>query len=114
MSADDSARTGPFRAPLPDGFCARVVRVGQGCDLGVKPGDLPDAIVLVEQGVLEVECRAGACRRFGRGSMIPIARLPVARLRNVGDGPLVLVAVSRAPVRPTDEFPSGAGSYCDS
>jgi hypothetical protein len=58
-----------------------------------------------------LECRAGTCWRFGRGSMIPIARLPISQLRSVGTGPLVLVAVSRAPLRATDEFRRDAGSY---
>jgi hypothetical protein len=45
--------------------------------------------------------------------MIPIARLPVARLRSAGSGPLVLVAVSRGQPRTTDEFLREAGSYGD-
>ena len=45
--------------------------------------------------------------------MIPIARLPVAHLRSVGPCPLVLVAVSRAPLTGTDEFLRVAGSYGD-
>jgi hypothetical protein len=86
-----------FRAPLPAGFSRRVFRVAPGLELSLGPDSLPDAIVVVEQGELELECRAGTCRRFAPGSMIPIARLPVAHLRSVGTGPLVLVAVSRAP-----------------
>jgi hypothetical protein len=93
-----------FRGPLPQGFCRHVFRVAPGLELDLEPGGLPDAIVVVEQGELELECRAGTCRRFGRGSMIPIALLPVSHLRSVGPGPLVLVAVSRAPLRVTDEF----------
>ena len=102
-----------FRGPLPEGFCRRVFRVAPGHELGLGTGRLPDAIVLVEQGELEIECRAGTRRRFGRGSMIPIARLPVSHLRNVGVGPLVLVAVSRALPSATDEFRRDLGSYGD-
>ena len=74
---------------------------------------MPDAIVVVEEGVAELECRSGTRRRFGRGSMIPIARLPIAHLRSVGPGPLVLVAVSRASLSGIDEFLRDPGSYVD-
>lgn len=50
---------------------------------------------------------------FGRGSMIAIARLPIAHLRSVGSGALVLVAVSREQPQATDEFWRDAGSYGD-
>jgi hypothetical protein len=113
MTTDESDDDALFRAPLPAGFSRRVVGVAPGHELGLEPGGLPDAIVVVEQGELELECRAGTCRLFAPGSMIPIARLPIAHLRNVGPGPLVLVAVSRAPLQGSDEFLRDAGSYSD-
>jgi hypothetical protein len=97
MTPDERACGALFRAPPPKGFSRRVFRVAPGLELGLEPGRLPDAIVVVEQGELELECRAGTCRRFGPGSMIPLARLPIVCLRSVGPSPLVLVAVSRAP-----------------
>jgi hypothetical protein len=100
MTADERACDALLRGPLPEGFSRRVLCVAPGLELGLDAGRLPDAIVVVEQGELELECRAGACRRFARGSMIPIARLPVSRLRSVGPGPLVIVAVSRRWERP--------------
>jgi hypothetical protein len=109
MTANGSAGGALFRDPLPDGFTTRVYRAAPGCDLALEPAPPPDAIVVVEQGQLELECRAGGCRRFVRGSMIPIARLPVAHLRSVGSRPLVLVAVARA----SDEFPRADGSHSD-
>ena len=108
MTLDEGAGEALFRAPLPTGFSRRVLRVAPGLDL-----DLHDGIVVVEQGELELECRAGTRRRFGRGSMIPIARLPVSRVHSVGPGPLVLVAVSRAPLQATDDFLRDAGSNVD-
>jgi hypothetical protein len=114
MTADGSAGDALFRALLPADFSRRVLRVAPGLELGLEPGRLPDAILVVEQGELELECRAGTCRRFGRGSMIPIARLPIARLRSVGPCPLVLVAVWRARLRATDEFLRDGGSYGES
>ena len=44
----------------------------------------------------------------------PNRTAPPAHLRSVGPGALVLVAVSRAPLRGSDEFLRGAGSYSDS
>jgi hypothetical protein len=113
MTADESAGDALFRDPLPEGFSRRVFRVAPGGELGVEASQLPDAIVIVEEGELELECRSGTCRRFGRGSMIPIAQLPVTHIRSIGPGPLVLVAVSRASLRATDEFLRDPGSYCD-
>ena len=112
MTPDESAAGALFRGPFPAGFARRVLRVAPGLELALVPGGLPDAIV-VEHGELELECRAGTCRRFGRGSMIPIARLPIGHLRSVGSDPLVLVAVSRGQPRATDEFLRDAGSYGD-
>ena len=113
MTADGSAGDALFRDPLPEGFARRVFRVAPGDELGLEPGRLPDAMWVVEQGELELECRSGTGRRFGPGSMIPIARLPITHLRSVGSGPLVLVAVSRGQPRTTDEFLRDAGSYGD-
>jgi hypothetical protein len=113
MTLEESAGPALFRDPLPEGFCRRVFRVAPGLELGMDSIDLRGAIMLVEQGELELECRAGTCRRFGHGSMIPIGPLPVARIRCVGTGPLVLVAVSRASPHATDDFLRDAGSHVD-
>jgi hypothetical protein len=113
MTTEEGAGGALFRDPLPKGFARRVVRVAPGRELALVPGGLPDAIVVVEEGELELECRAGTSRRFGRGSMIPIAQLPIVRLRSVGPGLLVLVAVWRGRPRATDEFLHDAGSYGD-
>jgi hypothetical protein len=113
MTSDESACDALFCGPLPEGFCRRVFRVEPGLELSLETGGLRDTIVVVERGGLELECKEGTRRRFGRGTMIPIARLPLSHLRSVGPGPLVLVAVSRAPLRGSDEFPHGAGSYSD-
>ena len=102
-----------FRDPLPEGFSRAVLQVAPGLDVDLEASGVADPIVVVEEGELELECRSGARRRFGRGSMIPIARLPIARVRSVGAGPLVLVAVSRASLPATDEFLRGTGSYVD-
>jgi hypothetical protein len=113
MTANEGAGDALFREPLSAGFARRVLRVKPGLELDLEASGAPDAIVVVEEGAAELECRSGARRRFGPGSMIPIGRLPIAHLRSVGRRPLVLVAVSRASLRRTDEFPRNSGSYCD-
>jgi hypothetical protein len=113
MTADDGACHALFRDPLPPGFSRRVLRLAPGLELDLDADGVPDAIVLVEEGEIELECRAGTRRRFGRGSMIPITRLPLAHARSVGPGPLVLVTVSRASLAATDEFLRDSGSYFD-
>ncbi len=113
MNAGEGAGDALFRGPLPTGFTRRILRLETGCEVDPELCRLPDAIVVVDEGELEIECRAGGRRRFGCGSMIPIARVPVARARSVGPDPLALTFVSRAPVRPADEFPEGSGSYSD-
>jgi hypothetical protein len=114
MTPDEGACRALFRDPLPAGFSRRVLQVAPGLELDPGPRGVPDAIVIVEEGEAELECQSGTRRRFGSGSMIPLARVPIAHLRSVGPGPLVLVAVSRAPLRATDEFLRDPGSYGES
>jgi mannose-6-phosphate isomerase-like protein (cupin superfamily) len=113
MTAGESAGDALFRDPLPTGFSKRVMRVAPGLELDLEASGVHDSIVVVEEGEAELECRAGTRRRFGRGSMVTIARPPIARVRSVGPGPLVLVAVSRASLPGIDEFLRGSGSYVD-
>jgi hypothetical protein len=113
MTAKESEGDTLFRDPPPTGFSQRVLRVASGFELNLETACLHKAIVLVERGELEVECRAGARRRFGCGSMIAIAGVPIAHLRSVGADPLVLLAVSRTSHRATDEFLREPGSYFD-
>jgi len=111
MTGEEGAGDALFDGRVAEGFTRRVLRLAPGA--GLRAGCLAGAIVLVEQGVLELECRAGACRRFGRGSMIPLAGRSVVHLRNAGRGPVVLVAVSRRGPGAADEFSGCAGSHDD-
>jgi hypothetical protein len=113
MTLEECGGPALFHGPLPEGFSRRVFRVAPGLELGTNSHDLHEALMLVEQGELELECRAGTRRRFGHGSMIAIAGLPVARVRSVGTRSLVLVAVSRTSPDATDDFLRRAGSHVD-
>jgi hypothetical protein len=113
MNARESEGDAIFRDPLPKGFYRRVLRVAPGSELSLEPDCLRDAIVTVEEGELELECGTGSRQRFGRDSMIAIARFPITHLRSVGADPLVLVTVSRTSLPATDEFLRDRGSYFD-
>ena len=113
MNGDESAGDALFRNPPPAGFSRRVFRVAPGVEVDLDARGVLDAIVLVEEGEIELECRAGTRRRFGRGSIIPITRPPVAHARSVGSCPLLLLSVSRAVPSGSDEFLRAFGSYFD-
>jgi hypothetical protein len=65
MTADEGAGEALFRGPLPEGFSGRVFQVAPGLELGLERGCLPNAIVVVEQGELELECRRGRAGASG-------------------------------------------------
>jgi len=54
-----------------------------------------EALVVVERGTLEVECRSGVRARFGSGALLTFATVEPRRLINPGLTPLVLSALTR-------------------
>jgi hypothetical protein len=78
-----------------DAFHRRVVTVAPGDHRPYRPDEWWDAIVFVDQGEIELECRAGGLARFKRGDTLWLTGLPLIALHNRGDEPAVLVAVSR-------------------
>ncbi|HEV8559389.1 MAG TPA: hypothetical protein VGR06_23855 [Actinophytocola sp.] len=85
----------PFARPLPPAFRRRTVTLDAGDSRPFDPDEWADALILIEDGVLELECLDGERRRFHRGHVIWLDGLPLRCLRNPGAGPAVLVAVSR-------------------
>ena len=77
------------------GFRVRVVAVPAGGARAFDSGEWRDAIVLVRSGAIDVECRAGGCRRFATGELLWLSGLPLRALHNHGEEPAVLVAVAR-------------------
>ena len=73
----------------------RTVRVEPGGSLPYEESDWRDAFVTVESGELEVEMTCGRSTFFQPGDRLWFQGLPLARLRNRGDVPTVLVAASR-------------------
>jgi hypothetical protein len=88
-------------SPVPHGFQVQRVVVDCGAERAYDEAEWLDAIVLVEEGEIELECIRGSRRRFGRGGMLWLVGLPLRALRCAGREPAVLIAVSRPA---TDEF----------
>ena len=80
---------------LPPGFERWRLRLDPGAERASTASEWEGAIVLVEQGSLEVECVSGGRRRFPRGSLIALGWLPLRALRNAGPVPVEVVAVRR-------------------
>ena len=82
----------------PKGFRVRTLSLRPCAAIDYRQSDWDGALVIVEQGELEIECRSGVRVRFAEGSILAFAGLALRRLHNTGSGPLVLTAVSREPV----------------
>ncbi len=92
-------------SPVPAGFEVRRIVVDCGAERAYDETEWLDAIVLVEDGEIELECVQGSRHRFARGDILWLVGLPLRVLRCSGSGPAVLLAVSRPA---SDEF-SAAG-----
>lgn len=79
----------------PRDFRVRTLTLPPGAAVDRAPAGWADALVVVERGELEVECGGGTRARFGAGAVLSFAGLPLRRLRNAGDEPLVLSALSK-------------------
>ncbi len=91
---------------VPAGFEVRRVVLAPGAVRPFDESEWRDAIVVVESGKIELECRSGRRCRLRRGDVLWLVGLPLRALRNSGRAPTVLIAVSRH----CDEFSSDAAS----
>lgn len=78
-----------------DRFARRVVTLAPGERCPYVAEDWADALVVVEDGSVELECLAGNRLSLARGAVLWLVGLPLRALHNVGRHPAVLVAVSR-------------------
>jgi hypothetical protein len=81
---------------LPPRFTRAETAVAPGATRAYVEADWRDALVVVEEGEVELECLGGSRRTFCRGDVLCLAGLPLRALHNRGDVPAVLVAVARA------------------
>jgi hypothetical protein len=89
---------------VPPQFRLRIVAVEPGCEQAYVEAEWLDTLVVVEQGEVDLEWVSGSRCRFVRGDVLFLAGLPLRALRNPGDEPMLLAAVSR------DEFPAEPAS----
>lgn len=86
----------PFlRGPLPRSFRRRCVVVRPGAPHPYVAAEWRDALVVVEQGVLDLECRRDGIRRFTTGAVLHLDGLALRALHCAGPGPTVLITVTR-------------------
>lgn len=82
-------------------YRAREVRIQARGERRYCADDWRDALVIVQDGVLELVSVGGARRTFGLGSILFLANLRLRSLRNPGAVPTLLSAVTRATSRPS-------------
>lgn len=80
---------------LPSGFESRIVTVAPGGMLGYIEAEWRDALVVVEQGRIEVETFGGRRRGFSRGDVLCLIGLSIVALHNRDQDPVLLSAVWR-------------------
>src|ERR1044071_4876848 len=96
MSEDDCPeRLSIAGRALPAAFVRREIVVAPGNERPYDPEEWVDSLVVVRDGEIELECRAGHLATFRRGDILWLTGLPLRVLRNRGTEPAVLVAVSR-------------------
>jgi hypothetical protein len=81
--------------PPPSRFELRVTAVAPGDTLAYRESDWRDALVVVEQGAIDLEWLGGSRQRFGSGAVLWLAGLRLRALDNQGLEPALLLAVSR-------------------
>ncbi|MEO6577507.1 MAG: hypothetical protein ABIO99_01220 [Candidatus Limnocylindria bacterium] len=108
---DDGLYQALRRADLPMGIERWRLAMMPGIERPTGPDEWSGALVVIEQGTLEVECIAGGTEQFAAGDLLALGCLPIRALRNRGDGEMRLIAVrrrvSQSPIatstRPTGE-----------
>jgi quercetin dioxygenase-like cupin family protein len=76
-------------------FERRIVELEPDAVLDHEAAVWQDAIVVVTAGEIELECWTGERRRFRRGEILTLARLPLRRVRSSGKTPARLLAIWR-------------------
>jgi hypothetical protein len=81
---------------LPPGFETSAISIKPRSRRVYDEAEWRDAIVVVECGEVELECREGSQWLFRRGDALWLVGLPLRAIHNRGREPALLVAVSRA------------------
>jgi hypothetical protein len=84
-----------LRGRLPAAFERWRVVVPPGFELPTTAAEWAGALVLIEQGAIEVDCHSGAFRRFVAGDLLALGWLPLKTIRNPTTEDAALIAVRR-------------------
>jgi hypothetical protein len=76
-------------------FLARTITLPPGLSVSYDESEWRDALVIVESGGLDLDGADGRSWHFRCGDVLWLVGLPVLALRNSGDEPVVLKAISR-------------------
>lgn len=82
-------------ATLPPAFERWELVLEPGAERPTDASEWAGALVLVERGCVEVDCRAGGHRSFHAGDLLALGWLPVRTLRNRGSEAVELLAIRR-------------------
>ena len=85
----------PASRRLGSRFAVLYIRLLPGADRPYRSADWTDALVVVEQGILELETASGVRARFVVGDLLCLASLPLRVLRDPGSDATLLSAVNR-------------------
>jgi hypothetical protein len=91
----DGERLSFLGRELPETFACREVSIECRSERPYDGREWVGALVVVEEGELELECLGGSRSRFARGAVLFFDSLPLRTLRNPGDQTLLLTAVTR-------------------
>jgi quercetin dioxygenase-like cupin family protein len=80
---------------LPPAFEMRTLALAPGGRRAYDAAEWRDALVVIERGEIELECRGGQLTRFGTGDVLWLFGLPLRTLHNRGPETALVVAVSR-------------------
>jgi hypothetical protein len=87
-------------------FDRRYVRLPAGSRQPHRDADWEGALVVVEDGAIELECVRGGRRRFETGAVLWLSGVPLVAMHNPGPHPALVVAVSRRPAATAAPPPS--------
>lgn len=92
---DEGSRLSLLDLRLPRMFEVRVVDIAPSAVRLYNAAEWRDALVVVEEGEIELESLHGSHRRFGRGAVLCLTGLPLRAIHNRGPQRALLVAVTR-------------------
>jgi len=76
-------------------FQRRFVHLAPGTSRPHRDADWAGALIVVEEGAIELECVRGGRRRFEAGAVLWLSGVPLRAMHNPGPDVALLVAVSR-------------------